>query len=253
LRIHKIAAASLMSVLVAGSMIAASTASASAHPGAKPANISHLANATVTPKANLTDGQVVKIAASKFPKATTTLYAVECSSQVIKAVDETYCDQTPADVAVAPASGGKANFKFTIHTGANFHATHSGAVCAYPRTCYIVIANGATAETATYAAIPTVTFKGAVAKLKVKAPSTVKVGKSATITVTTTHKGTVKPTGKVVFTDNGKKIGSVKESKSGKVHLKHKFTKKGKQHIKVTYSGDKVYGPTTVKKTITVK
>jgi hypothetical protein len=244
----------MMSALAVGSLIATTGASASAAPHA-PRAITGFGTVVVTPAKELKDNQVVTVKASKFPGATT-LYAAECSSTAVKKVSEDYCDTTPAHLAVIPAKNGGATFKFTIHTGADFTPTNTtGVPCTYPNSCNLIVSDGATLATTTTVAFPTITFAGVKTKTAVKpAKKTIKVKKSVTFKVTTTHsKSTSKPTGKVTIFDNGKKIATKKEPASGKFSWTHKFKKAGKQHIKVTYSGDKVFEPSSGFSVITVK
>jgi hypothetical protein len=253
LRIHKGAAAALLSVAVAGSLVAASGAPALAGTRAKPASITGFGVVTVTPSKNLVNGQIVKVAASKFTGATK-LYAAECSALAVKNVSEDYCDTTMADLKVVPASKGGATFSFKILTGSSMHPT-KGPSCAWPQTCYLVVANGPTLATTTIVAFPKINFKDPrpLTKTKVSAKKKVTAHKAVLIRAATTHKGTAALSGKVTFFDNGKKIGAVKEKASGKVSLKHKFKKAGKQHIVAKYSGNKSYQPSHGKATVTVK
>jgi Bacterial Ig-like domain (group 3) len=263
LRIHKVAVATLMSAIAAGSLVAAAAmpAAAGTHsPRVSSATGPNLFGATVTPNKDLVNNQVVKVSVTKVPKGTPTLWTVECSSQ-ITTFDLTYCDQTSADEPTVTPTKTSATINFKIHTGAAFLATHPGSSCVFPRTCYIVVADGTTLtpnlpNTAKNVWFATVSFKDLrpATKTTVASKKAIKVHKSLTIKVATTHaKGTAKPTGTVKITDNGKKIASLKESTTGKLTIKHKFKKAGKQHIKVTYGGDKNYKPSSAKETVTVK
>jgi hypothetical protein len=241
----------MMSALTVGSLIATTGVSASAAPHAPRAL--KVAQATVTPAKELKDNQVVTVKASGFVGATT-LYAVECSSTAVTKFSEDYCDAT--HIVMAPAKKGAATFKFTVRTGADFTPTNTtGVPCTYPNTCNIIVANGTSLATTTYVAFPQISFAGVKTKTAVKpAKKTIAVKKSVTFKVTTTHsKSTSKPTGKVTIFDNGKKIATKKEPASGKFSWTHKFKKAGKQHIKVTYSGNKVFEPSSGKSVITVK
>jgi Bacterial Ig-like domain (group 3) len=198
---------------------------------------------------------VVKVGVSQIPKNTPTLWTVECSHQVTS-FDLTYCDQTVADEPTTTPTGTSATIPFTIHTGAAFAATHAGASCVFGQTCYIVVANGQTLATATVVWIKTITFKDLrpATKTTVASKTSVKAKKSLTFKIATTHtKGTAKPTGSVTISDNGKKLAKIKESSTGKLTFKHTFKKAGKQKIKVSYSGDKNYKPSSAKETVTVK
>jgi hypothetical protein len=239
----------MMSALAVGSLIATTGVSASAAP------LPGFGTAVVTPHANLKNNQKVTIKASGFGKATT-LYAVECSSTAVSKISEDYCDSTAAHFVMTPAKNGAATFKFTIHTGADFTPTNTtGVPCNYPNTCNIIVSDGTTLATTKFVAFPSITFAGVKTTTSVKpAKKTIAKGKSVTFKIKTTHaKSSSKPTGKVTIFDNGKKIGSKKEPASGKLSWTHKFKKAGKQHIKVTYSGDKVFSASSGKSVITVK
>ncbi|HTW21680.1 MAG TPA: Ig-like domain-containing protein [Mycobacteriales bacterium] len=252
MRIHKIAAATLMSVALAGGLVASSGLPAGAAPHLRPAGITGFGKATVTPSTNLVDQQVVKVKASKFPTDTADLYAVECSANAIEKQDEGYCDTTSP--TVTPATNGAATFNFTILTGSDFKPA-KGPTCAWPKKCYIVIADGSTLATTTTVAFPKITFKDPrpTTKTKVTTKKTAKVKKSVTLKAATTHtKSDGTFSGTATFYDNGKKLKKVKESAHGKASLKWKFKKAGKQHIEVKYSGSSKYQPSKGKTTIKI-
>jgi hypothetical protein len=248
-----------MSVIAAGSLIAASGAPAAARPASArihPMSITGFGAATVTPDKNLVNNQVVTIKASKFPAATTTLYAAECAAAAVAKVSEDYCDTTVAHVATAPATNGAATIKFTIHTGTAFTPTKSGK-CQFPLLCYIIISDGPTLDTTTTVAFPSVKFKdtraGTVTKVTA-AHKTITAGRTLKITSRTIRSKILGPlTGTVTFYDNGKKFKTVKATAGGRVTASKKFVKAGKQHITVKYSGNKVYKNSLGKLTIVVK
>jgi hypothetical protein len=255
LRIHKVAAATLMSAMAVGSLLAAGITPAAASTHAKPLGITGFGTAVVTPATNLSNNQVVKVKASKFPKATTTLYAVECSAKAISTQDEGYCDTTMADLVATPATNGAATFNFTIHTGASFHPAKP-AVCAYPHKCNIIVSDGSTLATTTTVAIPVITFKGVGTLTKVTSKKKTITAKQALNFIATTIHGKASKThltGKVTFSVNGHRFASVTEKATGKVSAKHVFTKAGTYHITATYSGNNVYVKSIGKETIHVK
>jgi Bacterial Ig-like domain (group 3) len=240
-----------MSVAVAGSLIAAGSAPAVAqvHP-----NFTIVAGGvTVTPASNLVNGQKVNLAIKGF-KSDTTLYVAECNSGVVKN-GLSYCDSRV--VTLTGVKGGKASTPFTIRAGAGFQPANPAAKCAFGlKACLIVVADNLDLSKVNLVAVATLAFKDTrpATKTKVAAKKKVAAHKALVIRAVTTHaKGTAALTGTVKFYDNGKKIGAVKEKASGKVSLKHKFKKAGKQHIIAKYSGNKAYKPSKGKATVTVK
>ncbi len=265
MRIHKVAAATLMSALTAGSLIAAGMAPASASPRSHPAATIVFTTVKVTPSKNLVDKQSVKVKVTDMKGHTwagdgvTTLYFAECSPLAISKLSESYCDTT--NIAVDPApTGSTATANVTIHTSAagDFDATNKKAVCGAGThlSCVILVVNSTDTSTVTSFGDEAITFKDLrpASKTTLKSKSSVAVHKTLTLKVATTHvKGTAKPTGTVVIRDGKKKLKTVKESKSGKLTIKLTFKKAGKQHLTATYSGDANYKPSTGKKTVTVK
>jgi Bacterial Ig-like domain (group 3) len=242
-----------MSVAVAGSLVvaaAATPAAAQVHPNFNLVN----GGATVTPATNLVNGQKVTVKIKGF-KTDTTLYVAECNGAGIEKNGLNVCDTR--FVKLTGVKGGKATTPFTIRAGAGFKATEPSAKCGYTASsCLIVVADSLDLKTVNLAAVAGITFKDtrAATKTKVASKKKVAVHKTLVIRAVTTHaKGTTALTGTVTFYDNGKKIGAVKEKASGKVSLKHKFKKAGKQHIVAKYSGNKAYKPSKGKATVTVK
>jgi hypothetical protein len=240
-----------MSVIAAGSLIAATGAPAAAgtHAGVKPAYT--LATMTVTPVKHLVDGQVVTVDLSNFGP-TTTIYVAECAGSVLSKKSIKYCDTTNL-VTLTGVTGGAATTPFTIHTGTDFKAPKGQ--CGVPApACLILASDSLNVKKINYVIFKQLGFKDvrALTKTKLIAKKKVKLGKKLTLVAKTTH-GSTKPTGTVTFLDNGKKLKTVKEPATGKAKLKHKFTKKGKQHITVKYSGDFNYKPSKAKEVIVVK
>lgn len=242
-----------MSAVAAGSLIAASSAPAAAA-RANPNFTIVTGGVVVTPATNLANGQKVSLSIKGF-SGDTTLFAAECSAAVASKQSFAYCDKR--FITLKNVKGGKATASFTVRGGTGFEPTNPTAKCGFgvPQ-CLIVVADSTVVTSINKVAFAGLTFKDSrpATKTKVTSKKTVKVHKSLTIKVATTHaKGTAKPTGTVTIRDNGKKIASHKEATTGKLTFKHKFKKAGKQHIKVTYSGDKNYKPSSAKETVTVK
>jgi len=266
LRIHKAAAATLVTLVGAGALIAASVVPASAHPSARPAAGISVDGLTATPSKGLVDQQkvTVKVTAASGHNfnSTPALYIAECSSLAVSKLSVAYCDTNPSDIAVITSPSGKtASTTFTILTSAagDFKPGTSKAVCgegASLSNCILLVTDSTTLADVTQFGQAQIVFKDlrTATTTKVASKKTVKAKGSLTFKASTTHsKGSTKPTGTVVFMDNGKKIGKVKLSTTGKATLKHTFKKVGKQHIKAIYSGDNTYKPSTGKETITVK
>jgi hypothetical protein len=247
----------MMSVIAAGSLLAATALPAAAvnHPSGKHPNLT-IESVTVSPKTKLVDGQVVTVTAGvPHPFGSDTkLYIAECAAAVVEKRKESYCDPTNL-LTVTAVAGVTAPTPFTIHTGTDFKAPNKNALCGVPApACLILVSDSKNPKKIVYAGFNTITFKDlrAATTTKLTAKKKAKVGKKLTLVAKTTH-GTTKPTGTVIFRDNGKKIGTVTEKATGKVKLKYKFAKKGKQHITVKYSGDTNYKPSSAKTVITIK
>lgn len=261
LRINKIAAGSLLSVMAAGSVMLAT---------ATPAGALGFATAKVTPNTNLVQGQSVAVAASGFPAADAgkTMYVFECASQALTTLNPDYCDTLPADTNntqtfSATLTDGKATgaAAFTVLTGANFHPTNTAGHCGFnpdstaaSNTCYITVADTATQEASTTVGFDKISFKDprAATTTAIAAPKTAKAGKTIKLKITTT-KGAAALTGTVTVTDKGKKIAAVKESSTGTVTVKEKHAKAGKHKFVAVYSGDSNYRPSAGKAKTKVK
>lgn len=261
LRINKIAAGSLLSVMAAGSVMLAT---------ATPAGALGFATAVVTPSTNLVQGQSVAVAASGFPAADAgqTMYVFECASQALTTLNPDYCDTQTADtnntqMFSTTLTDGKATgtATFTILTGANFHPTNPAGHCGFDadstaasNTCYVTVADTATQTASTTVGFQKITFKDprATTKTTVSAPKKAKAGKTITLKITTT-KGAAALSGAVTVTDKGSKLATVKESSTGVVTVKEKHAKAGKHKFVAVYSGDSNYRPSAGKAKTKVK
>lgn len=213
---------------------------------------------SATPSTNLKNKQAVTLTVAGFTdSASSSVLAVECSkaalkyaSQITKAI--AYCDtNSPASVTLDKSGAGTA--KFTIVAGAGYSDTGKDK-CDGANPCYIAVGSLASSQ---FGYTP-ISFASSVVTpvattTKVTGPKKGKAGKKVKISAKTTAKaknGTL--SGKVVFTDNGKKVASVKETSSGTVHAKVKL-RKGKNKIVATYSGNSSYVKSSGKLTITAK
>jgi hypothetical protein len=249
LRINKIAAGSLLSVMAAGSVMLAT---------ATPAGALGFATAVVAPNTNLVQGQSVAVSATGFPAADAgqTMYVFECASQALTTLNPDYCDTVAADTNntqkfSATLTDGKATgaAAFTILTGSNFHPTNTAGKCGFDadatavsNTCYVTVADTAMQTASTTVGFDKITFKDprAATTTTVSAPKTAKAGKTITLTIATT-KGTAAISGSVAVTDKGNKVATVKESSTGSVTVKEKHAKAGTHKFVATYSGDSNY------------
>jgi len=234
----------------------ATSGTASAH-AARP-SIIPTGTVSINPSKGLIDGQTITIHASGFnPAAGTMLYAVECDPHAVAQQDESWCDVKVADAATpVAATAGAGTLTFKILTGSAFKPTHKGAACdfaANSHQCIIVVTDAKVPTASTIGGFANATFKDTrvASKTTLKGKKTAKANSKVTFTATTKGKG-AKPTGKVLFKDNGKKVGSVKEKASGKVTEKIKI-KAGKNKITATYSGDANFKTSTGKATVTGK
>jgi hypothetical protein len=276
LRINKLAAATLLTVLGAGTLVATTGSPASAYA---------FGVVSVSPSSNLVDNQMVTVTISGFgndtgpatagcvPSGTqtcdTTLYVVECTPKVVSTGgDTTYCDQSdPTAVGQSPtapehvvkitnASDGSATAQFPVHTGKDWLGPHAGAKCDHADSCVIVVTDGTTAATTSWAGFKSVSFKDlrAATKTTIKGKKSAKANSKVALAITTKHtKGTAKLTGKVVVKDGSKKCATVREKASGKVTAKCKI-KSGKNKITAAFSGDAAnYKPSTGKLTVVGK
>lgn len=217
---------------------------------AAPAGAATAPSVSASPHTNLVNGQMVTVTAKGFTHAPKTgATAAECSKAALKSKSISDCDISSA-TNVPVDSKGDGTAKFKILTGSNYSDANGGK-CGGNNACIIVVID---AIPTTQEAAAGISFKGAklVTKTTVLSKKTVTKGKKLTITAKTTH-GSAKLTGTVTFTANGKKLAKVKETKSGRVSIHHRFKKAGKYKIKATYSGSKAYKGSSGTRKITVK
>jgi hypothetical protein len=234
LRINKIAAASLLSVLVSGIAVAGVATQASAAPHAPSFTFGSV---SASPSKNLVDKQVISVHVSGFATDPdgTTLYVTECSPEIVAQQDPTDCDQTPAHVANPTTTGGAATTNFTVRTGTDFHPTKHGLKCDPKNPCDLVVTDGTTLATTNWAAFTPLDF-GKKTVTKVSGKKKLHAGAKLKLTVKTSHGKA--PTGTVIVKDGKKVVKKVKEKASGVVKVVEKHMKKGKHKITATYSGD---------------
>jgi hypothetical protein len=248
LRINKVAATTLLTVMAAGTIVATTATSAGAFA---------FGTETAAPNKNLVNGQAVSVKVSGFTNDPdgTTLYVAQCSPLIVTQQDPTDCDQDPSAVKNPTTTGGSASATFHVLVGSSFHPTKSGLKCDFQNPCDIVVTDGQTLDTTKYAAFAQVTFKDTRAKTKttVKGKTKVNAKKSVKFTATTTHSGTGALSGEVLFKDGKHVFGKVAETASGKVSATDKKLKAGKHHITVTYSGNAAFQSSVGKAKVTVK
>jgi hypothetical protein len=208
---------------------------------------------TVSPHKHLTNGKMVKVTAKHFTAAVTgkSALAAECSHAALKSKSINDCDvATATQVPVNNSGNGSAQFK--IVTGANY-TDNNGGKCGGKHSCIITVVDNALSPTqeAAGAISFTAAKKATHTKLTSKKDSVDK-GKKITLTIKTTHKGSAKLSGKVTIKANGTKIAKVKETKSGKLHVKVKFASTGKEKLTAHYGGNKKFKGSTGKETIKV-
>jgi hypothetical protein len=245
LRINKIAAGAVLSILSASAIVAVTAAPASAFA---------FGTMTATPNQNLVNGQAITVKVSGFTNDPdgTVLYVVECSPLIVTQQDPSDCDQVPAEAKNPTTVGGAATAVFHVLTGSSFHPTKPGLKCDFQNPCDIVATDGKTLDTTNYAAFAPLTFKDprAVTKTTVKGKKSLKAGASLKLTAKTAGS---KPTGTVVFKDGSKTIAKVAEKSSGVAKATEKKLKAGTHHITVSYSGDANNRPSVGKLTVKVK
>jgi hypothetical protein len=234
LRINKIAAASLLSVLVSGTVVAGAATQAGATPRAPSFTFGSV---TASPKSNLVDKQVITAHVSGFATDPdgTTLYVTECSPLIVSQQDPTDCDQVMSHVANPTTTGGAATTKFTVRTGSDFVPTKHGLKCDPKNPCDLVVTDGKTLATTNWAAFTPLDF-GKKTVTKVTGKKKLHKGAKLKLTVKTSHGKS--PTGTVTVKDGKKTVKKVKEKANGTVKVVEKHMKKGKHKITATYSGD---------------
>jgi len=250
LRIHKIAAASALSVVTAASLIATTGAGASATPRVGSIVIPN-STVKVVPATHLVDGQKVTVNMTKFNDDAdgTVLHIAECSTKIFQDQSSEDCSVT-AQATTAVVTNHAATAKLVIHTGANFHPNKKGVKCAPgPKfTCDVIVTDNLD---------PTMIVDSGFAQLTLgKKTTTTLSGKKSVKAGSTLHlaivtKGGHLPTGKVVVKDGSKVVKTLTEKTSGKLKTVEKHMKKGTHHLTATYSGDssnlKSHGKLTVK------
>jgi hypothetical protein len=223
-----------------------------AQSAAATARVPHTLNfgvVTATPSKNLINGQAITVHASGFEDPDgTTLYVAECAPIIATDHDPADCDQRETSVKTPQTTGGEATALFHVETGSNFQSTKGGLKCDPKNPCYVVVTDGLTAETTSYAGFAPLDF-GKVTKTALTGKTSLKAGKTEKLTATV-KKGFA-ATGKVIFKDNGKKIGKVALT-DGVAKLAEKHVKKGTHKFTATYKGDSNNKASTGKLKVTV-
>jgi hypothetical protein len=232
LSIKKIAAASALAVLSAGTIVTTiATTTASAKPSFT------FGTVTAKPAKNLINGQSVKVTVTNFNDPDgTTLYVAQCPPTIVADQDATECDQRPSSVKNPTTTGGAATAIFHVETGKFFKPTSGSAKCDPKHPCYIVVTDGVTTATTNYAGFATLDF-GKKTKTVLSGKSTIKAGKTLHLTATTT-KFASPLTGKVVLKDGSKKLDSATEKPSGIVKFATSKLKRGTHKLSAIYSGN---------------
>lgn len=217
-----------------------------------PAQAFSFGTVSANPNSNLVNGQSITVTFSGFGSASQ-VYAGECSP-VVNSSQRQDKDCDLSTIAGYPATGGAGQFTMNVLAGSSYHDA-DGNQCDYAHGCEIVVSDTNTPPP-NYAGAAQLSFKDtrAHSATSLKASKKkVKSGKKVTFTATTTRSGAAALSGKVVFTDNGKKFATVNEKASGTVKAKEKLKKKGKHHIVATYLGNSSFQPShskTVKVTV---
>lgn len=201
---------------------------------------------TVTPHSDLKDQQKVTVAVTGFTSAEgKNAVGVECSHQAINYINNlgaaiSYCDTD--HISNIPIDGtGSGSAKVTIYAGASYSDKNHDK-CDGANSCFYAVASSILEEQYNYT---TISFaKSVVTPVKthtaVTGPSHGTAGHKVKVVAKTTHKPNGPFSGKVVFTDNGKKVAAVKETSTGKVKVKVTLVK-GKNKIVASYKGSKRY------------
>jgi hypothetical protein len=183
---------------------------------------------------------------------------VECSPAAAKFITnitkaEKYCDVKSLGGAVVGKDG--SGFGTFVVAGGAGYVDSAHDKCDGTHPCFVVVADSLAAK---QFAFTTITFAKSVitpvgTSTKVTGPKKGKTGKTVAISATTKPKSKFGAlTGKVVFTDNGKKVATVTEKASGKVSTKIKL-KAGKNKIAATYKGSSHYASSKGSLTVTGK
>jgi len=202
---------------------------------------------TVTPHSDLKDQQKVTVAITGFTSAEgKSALGVECSHQALNYINNLgaaidYCD-TDHISNIPIDSTGSGSAKVTIYAGASYKDKKHDK-CDGKNSCFYAVASSILEEQYNYT---TISFaKSVLTPVKsttvVTGPSHGTAGHKVKVVAKTKGKSKNGPlSGKVVFTDNGKKVAAVKESLTGKVHAKITLVK-GKNKIVATFKGNKGY------------
>jgi hypothetical protein len=235
MRVHKIAAASVLALATtAGGLAAGGSAVAASH---SPRTVVPNATVTVTPNNGLVDGQVVTVAMSGFADDPdgTTVYIAECSYHI-------FVDQTSDDCSItsqsttATLTNHAATKQFTVRTS-SWKPNKAGLKCTpeAANACDIIVTDSldpSMIKDSGFAALDL----GRHTATKLSGKTHIKKGAVDKLKVITT--GGFKPSGKVVIKDRKKTIGKVDETTSGKVTVKAKFKRIGTHHLVAYYLGD---------------
>jgi hypothetical protein len=227
------AAASLLPLMVAGTVVAGTVAQAGA--STRPSVVPN-STVTVTPSKNLINGQVVQVNMSGFNDDAdgTTLFIVQCSFQVLTKQSTDYC-AVAAQSTTATTTNHAATAPLTIHTGAGFHPNKAGVKCDPKNSCVVIVTDNMDPNQIVDSGFALIDL-GKTTKTTVTGKKTLKAG--GTLKLKAVTSGGSSPSGKVVFKDGKKTIKTVTEKASGVVKAKEKHMKKGKHKITATYSGD---------------
>jgi hypothetical protein len=214
---------------------------------------------TINPSTGVTDKESITVDVSNFTASVSQnsnqTLVTECSKGALayqsdpsKAIG--FCD-TSALGDVPVDKNGNGSGPFTVPAGKDY-SDSSGGKCDANNTCYIAVASDIGF---TQLAFTPVTFASSVitpntTTTTVGVKGKLVAGKTVTATAITTPGGSL--SGKVKFTDNGKKVGTVSETASGKVTEKVKLVK-GKNTITATYSGNSTNTSSAGSKTVTAK
>jgi hypothetical protein len=213
---------------------------------------------SANPSTGLKDGQTTTVSVTGFTDSETsgTALAAECSSKALQYQSDPqtalgYCDTGNAQT-IPIGSDGSGSGPFTVAAGSSYSDSMSGK-CDATHGCEIAVADGLDFQQFAFTKI---TFAKVAKPVATKTSVSAKSGKAGSkIKVNATTKASKKNgtlSGKVTFTDNGKKVAKVNETKSGKVNTKIKLVK-GKNKIVATYSGNKDYKKSSGSKTVTGK
>lgn len=240
LRTHTIAAASALSVVTAGMMVAASTTGAGATTAAHRApSVVPNATVTITPSKQLVNGEQITVHMSGFgTTAGKTLHIGECSSQIFQHQSQDYCAVPSQATTATTDASGNATATYTVRTKTwkpNNTSLHLKCDPRANHACDIIVADSLDPNMVQFAGFASLDL-GKNTKTKLSGRSHVTAGSKLKLTAKTTN--TFHPKGKVTFKDGKKTIKKVKEKASGVVKITEKHMKPGRHKITATYSGD---------------